>query len=483
MRSKKQPTKGKSSHKCRRHSERPFDFICVNRACIQELCSLCILEHRDHIDDVKPISQALAELSATLRPLHEEETEERVMQVRESTFRSLDSFASKMKDIIFDKVNRYKTQLIMSDETVCSVADNVINFQSFFKNYDESQPSFVSEESIGLLRTCIKDQDMYKTNSFCIDEAVILGQFEKLLDNNIQALVDGHSLNTTGPGVPKYVHWFEWEKKELHLFDTIENTYHNIKLITGFKTALFSRSIMLPDGVILLIGGQDSNVGAIKEVYEFDLKVLRPEVRAMCRAPMIFKKYDFALSYHQGYVYVMCGKNGDNEVVAHCERYDVAANKWELLSNAHRRRYAATASVIHETSKIYLIGGRSEGNTGMIPEIEEYTIQTDTWRMLRLANPNVWIPVEVCASVQVGAGQILIFGGSDIQVEDSNASYILTPADAKITKVSNLKKSQVFVNPPFVNGNFVYVAGNHYYINSRNIHRFNIRKQTWDMVK
>lgn len=472
----------RESSDCHRHSNRPYQFICVNRACVQELCSLCLLEHKSHIEDVKPLQEAIAEHMQEVSGVEESSVQDRVLALQQSTFKTLDDFAQKMRQIIYDRINNFKEHLIMSDEAITTITENVVSFQSHFRNYDESNPSFASEESLGLVRACIKEQSNYLTNSYSIEEGVILEQFERLLDNNIRLVVDGHPLNTTHQDAPKYLHWFEWEKKELHLFDVIENTFHNIKMITSFKTASFSRSIMLPEGVILLLGGQNTTSGAKKDVFEFDVRQLRPELRAVNRAPMIYKKYDFCLCYHDGFVYVICGKDSETEVMGTCERYEVAKNKWSILAPVNHKRYAAGAAVMRETDKIYLFGGRVDGNSATVSEIEEYCIKQDKWKVIRLANPHIWTPVEVCGCVQMGAGRILVFGGSDVSVEDCSHSYSFTASDMRMVKTAPLKKPQVFVNPPFVNGNFVFVSGNNYYINARHIHKFDIKSGTWEIL-
>lgn len=57
--------------------------------------------------------------------------------------------------------------------------------------------------------------------------------------------------------MPKYLHWFEWEKKDLHLFDVVNYSHKIVKLIIAFKIPVFSRSIMIPNGNIYLMGGED----------------------------------------------------------------------------------------------------------------------------------------------------------------------------------------------------------------------------------
>ena len=119
----------------------------------------------------------------------------------------------------------------------------------------------------------------------------------------------------------------------------------------------------------------------------------------------------------------------------------------------------------------------------MVSEIEEYSIKKDEWKIIRLTNPADWIPVEVCSSIQIKPDCLLIFGGSDLNIEDSKNSFIFTPSDLRIEKIDNLKKPQVFVNCPIFNGHYVYAPGNEYYVKSRNIHRFDVNALKWDIVR
>jgi hypothetical protein len=267
------------------------------------------------------------------------------------------------------------------------------------------------------------------------------------------------------------------------MFNIVDNSYRTSRIVTTFKTAAFSRSLTLSDGRILLMGGQDHTLGPRDDVHCFDPSNARTELHATTLQPMPFKKYDFSVCSHDQHVYVMCGKNADSQVVNSCERYDVTRDKWVLLEPAIKKRYAASASFVKETAKIYLFGGRTDYNAEMVVEVEEYSVALNSWTLLKIAGPDEWMPVEVCASVQIATDRILVFGGSDLQIEDSKQSYVFTPSELKMVKTQPLKKAQVFVNAPYVNGNYVYVPGNEYYVKSRNIHRFSIKSMQWDIVK
>lgn len=84
-----------------------------------------------------------------------------------------------------------------------------------------------------------------------------------------------------------------------------------------------------------------------------------------------------------------------------CECYDVTKNTWTSIANANKKRYAASATGMSELDKILLFGGRSDAHNLMTEEIEEYDVNKNTWAILKLKQPCEWIPVEVCASIQI----------------------------------------------------------------------------------
>jgi len=64
-------------------------------------------------------------------------------------------------------------------------------------------------------------------------------------------------LESTAFNCPKILHWFEWGKKRLNLYDIVTHTTRIIELDINFKIPSFSRSILLPDAKIYLMGGEE----------------------------------------------------------------------------------------------------------------------------------------------------------------------------------------------------------------------------------
>ncbi len=61
-------------------------------------------------------------------------------------------------------------------------------------------------------------------------------------------------------------------------------------------------------------------------MFTFNISTIENDHTLHPRCPMPFKKYDFSLCHHKGFVYVICGKDTESLVVDTCERYDIVRN-------------------------------------------------------------------------------------------------------------------------------------------------------------
>ena len=129
-----------------------------------------------------------------------------------------------------------------------------------------------------------------------------------------------------------------------------------------------------------------------------------------------------------------------------------------MISHANIKRYATSASSFKNLNKIFLFGGRSNENNMMVDQIEEYDVKSNIWSLVQLKNPSLWIPVEICASIQMDKEKVLVFGGSDAQISDSDFCYLFNVNDYSVERIDNLKKAQVFISLPFSYGGNVYAC-------------------------
>ena len=473
---------------CKQHIGQRIDFLCKNRCCLMELCAFCILSHKEHINDISPIKDLVNEQLDQLGKIDFDEVRRRICDNQSRQLSEFNSLLDRLKIVLNNKINSFKDKLVTTDERIFNQLDDDRAFRkSFRSSMGQLKKTSVSRikftaDGLRILKRCLQISDRNQTSGFVIDQKLILEQLDKVISNNVTFTVDGRSLNSTELGVKKYLHWFEWEKRDLHLFNIIDYSYHSIKLVSQFKIPPFSRSIMIPNGDIYLIGGEDPDSGAKKEVFSISIATIDSDNFLHPKTSMPNKKFDFALCYLKNFIYLICGKDAESTVVDTCERFDVARNQWSSIASINKRRYAASAVSVRESNKIFLFGGRSDYNNIMMEEIEEYSVEQNVWTIVKFKWKNEWIPVEVCSSVQVKSNQILIFGGSDASIEDSHKSYLFDTDTYSIVKTADLKKAHVFVAAPFVHGNYVFAVGNEYYVKGRNIHRFNIEKAEWDIV-
>lgn len=326
-----------------------------------------------------------------------------------------------LKLILHQRTGQLKKQIIENDKRYL----DYINKVDDFKRANSSPKKALLKESFyqeldGLLdlRFLIQ-QKPYETsykNQLIYEEKIMNQQIQNCFFNNIQINKEPFSLNSFNKGVPKKLHWFEWSKKTIHLFDLINQTHEIIDLKIDFKILMFSRSVVTKEGEIFLLGGENES-GASNQVYSCFIEKVAQERVLTVRKSMLHHKFDFSLCCFQNKLYVMCGKNSQKSVVNTCECFDIKENRWQKIESCNFKRYAASCCGLEGHNKIYLFGGRTGLSDQMIQNVEEYCIQTNKWKMLaNIENMELWTPVEVLCSVQTMPGQIMIFGGCDIDV-------------------------------------------------------------------
>lgn len=470
------PTRPSSSLLCHDHSQ-IVEFICTNRSCFRELCGFCILTHKEHIDDIKKVEEVLRSNVELLEESNLDRKKDELVIKQTESLRELDRLSEALRETLNAKINSLKERLVVEN-------DKVANFLSHFAR---TRQEMGKKKTFGLagLR-CLKDllrtKKAQRLSKFVIEESLLQNELSKLLSNSVTFASGGVSTNSTGPFVPKILHWFEWEKRDLHLYDVVTYSHRVVKLAIYFKIPSFSRSIITPEGKIFLLGGEDNENGPRRDVFCCSLSQLPGDVTLHPKTPMPSKRYDFALCHHAGFLYVIAGKDGAGHVTNKVERYSIERDTWTVLAPISKKRYAACAAVLAESDKICLFGGRLDTSSQMAEDVEEYDIRTNVWRSIKLPFNTAFEPVEVCAAVQIKPGQILLFGGSDLSVEDSAVSYVFHAAEGHFERVGSLKKGHVFVYLPFAYGNNVFAVGNEYYVKSRNIHRYNITTKKWEIL-
>jgi hypothetical protein len=464
--------------KCLEHNSN-IEFIC--KTCLKELCGHCILKHAEHITNICSIRDIVREyveegdvLISSPSKLLEESN-----QIRTRALKEIDEAYNKVTETVMNHFSKINETIKEKYEEAVTTVENFAELREKALQIAESEED-LAKEDIDLVKLYLSYTNKLNYNKpilspLVVNQDSILTEIQNALTSNFRF----DDYDSTASGVPKFLHWFEWGKKKLNVYDIVANVTRIIELDIHNKIPSFSRSIMLPNGLIFLVGGEEPEYVSRKEVYMYD--TIANDRKLHSRAPMLHKKFDFTLAHLNGYIYVICGKDSTSEVVDTCERYSVEENVWTQVACVKKKRYAASAVGI-SNNKVYLFGGRSDYNNSMVHEIEEYCSILNEWSIINVRNINLWTPVEVCACVQIKEDQILIFRGSDAQIKDSTNSLVFNVRDYSFEKMNELKKPQVFVNAPFVYKNHVYALGNEYYMKHRNLHRFSIDRGEWDII-
>lgn len=512
---------------CELHNQ-PIQFICNNSFCFQELCGHCILAHKDHIQYIQGISKILEEYSKENSKDLLNNPQKLINEInmnQKVQMKILDDLFNQINENVQRKMDVFKKEIISNSNCALTIVENLQNFKTkavellnnkqpmdrnnidLIKKYlqfcnnlsgnlissspglsNYALPSFIfnsnptnpnNNTTGSIMKASIKTEKPFQI-SFNINTSFLLDNISDSISQNLTLNVDGSNLESTMANQPKILHWFEWGKKKLNIYDIVANTTHAIELDITFKIPSFSRSIIIPNGEIYLLGGEEPEYFSRREVYMLDIKL--PEKKLIQKASMLHKKFDFTLCFLKGYIYVICGKDSSSEVVDTCERYNVCENAWENIASVKKKRYAASA-VGFTNNKVYLFGGRSDFNNYMVAEIEEYNVEINEWNIIQIRNGSqFWNPVEVCACIQISKDKILVFGGSDARIKDSNTSLVFYVNDYSFDKKGELKRPQVFVTAPFLYGKYVFAIGNEYYMKHRNLHRFSLEKEEWEII-
>ena len=99
-------------------------------------------------------------------------------------------------------------------------------------------------------------------------------RLEIALRDSIVVQKSGYNFESTDTDMPKVLHWFEWGKRRLNIYDIVNNCSKTIDLVINFKIPSYSRSILIPNGSIYLLGGEEPDHVPTRGVYMFDLKYM-----------------------------------------------------------------------------------------------------------------------------------------------------------------------------------------------------------------
>lgn len=392
------------------------------------------------------------------------------------------------------KVTKLKSEIIAQDT---KLIENVVSKETFLQSSKQvsCRKLDIDEQQLNMLQNYLKSEGINENPPVKLEIDNFIGKFGELFDDSVKIVKNGVTLESTDPNVPKVsrqimqiLHWFEWNKKKLYIYDVLTNNSAIIDLQINFKIPSYSRSVLTPVGHIYLLGGEEPELVTRDDVYMYDCTAgagncaLQVKVTSTQQAKMLYKKYDFTCCVLDNFIYVISGRDSTSDIVDRCERYDYVKDAWYSIAPVKRKRYAASSASLAGLKKIFLFGGRSDSNNNMLEDIEEYDVSRDEWNLVTLRDPSVWVPVEVSAMIQIEEDKLLVFGGSDSRVKDTANSYIFNATDYSLEKTDDLKRPQVFVAGPVCFGRKIYAIGNEYYVKNRSLNRFHIDRREWSII-
>lgn len=267
--------------KCTKHTE-PVKFICTAKNCGQELCSFCILEHQIHIHWIQTIDHVLEEARRFYRRTDPMGLADSVLSNQNANIRELDGLSSEVLAHFKDKLNTLRKEIIEQDRRLI---ENVSSKEYFLEQNKELMGKRIPLERQHLqsLLNYLTSEQVAEPAPVKVETSCLLYKFSDLFDDCMKASRCGVHPNSTEHNVPKVayfsfqiLHWFEWNKKRLHIYDILKNSSRIVDLEINFKVPSYSRSVLTPTGQIFLMGGEEPEMNTRDDVYMYDITLAEP---------------------------------------------------------------------------------------------------------------------------------------------------------------------------------------------------------------
>lgn len=112
------------------------------------------------------------------------------------------------------------------------------------------------------------------------------------------------------------------------------------KLVIPFDLLEFSRSVMLSDNAIVILGGLKSDFNASEKVYKLKLNWLGKYLSYTEMAWMKIAVFDFAVCFNERYIFVTGGKTDLQTIGRNFQIFDLELNQWTIKKHLRVSRYA-----------------------------------------------------------------------------------------------------------------------------------------------
>jgi len=228
-------------------------------------------------------------------------------------------------------------------------------------------------------------------------------------------------------GVTPSLHYFQPGTTTLQILtvpeaNQIDQTLKTkrVELDTNVLIPDYHGTVTTPEGRIFIFGGIDSANNISRKVLEYD-----PKTNTLHRrSDMLNERYGFAVTYAKGRIYVFGGYGRQGAVIGNNEFYDIKTNTWSALPNSSVA--TAQSSVVNfRNIYFYKFGGYLQDKS-LYGAIERFSLIDNSWTTV-VAHTESKVPIyPLCATAQINANEVLIFGGVDEKGRGTRKCFLFT---------------------------------------------------------
>ena len=409
---------------CAEHNQ-PSDLFCMQEKTY--CCRDCTSSHRSH--EVLTIDEARRSLVGTVY---------RYRDLNKEVLRNL----TEMQAVIVKKLDQVtkteKESLVEIEKTYEGIKGLVFEAKSFATQRISKHFRAPCQDIVGKLTTIRSIHTKLKEYQELEDDLVFYSRAPELAEVRIQQLALPVSISLEFPQMQVVCslleHSYVIDKMELESAAVSQLLYlsrgSRDYIVYNFETdrtdvkQIYTEDLIihrwcgfavLPDQSVIVTGGKESKDSGAKDL----VFMFYPESGQTTQLPSMLNGHSSHVClYVDLQVYVLGGKNQNNSTYSECEVYSIRNLHWRPIAPMILSR--TCASGVHNAGKLYVFGGYQ---TQVDDSIEVYSIVANSWQLLPVHLPDkVWQH----ASVPIGEGQVLIFGGECGNDEPNTRSYILT---------------------------------------------------------
>lgn len=250
------------------------------------------------------------------------------------------------------------------------------------------------------------------------------------------------------------LHWCEWKTNKVHYFDFTENTEKSAT-IENLYIPKYSTSVSVNHNSILLCGGRSND--DIKTVRNWScVFLINLETQSFKKlSPMNEGRYDFCMTYMNGFYYVLGGDDYKGKCLIKCEKYSIEHNIWQNIGNLALPRRLGACVTISKQNCIYIMGGFESASEWFNKTVEKYDAVQNEWKFM-------WFKKSILGCL-LGAislpdlDLVFIFGGLHLDEECQKECYFVNYETNHVTYTNPMSsKSKLMRNIPVFYDDKVY---------------------------